>query len=407
MMWLNQSNFKLQTSNFKLISLTVLCIAACSGDDPNFIRIESGHFRSTITETGELQAVHHMTIAMPPFHWDYGRPKVTELAKEGLMVQKGDVIGQIETSGVTRALGQKQADLDIQRSDLAKMLVEHQTQIKQAEAEIQSVAAQLRMAQIGMEQVKFESPARQEIARIELEIAEIGLEKARKKVEATARIQEEDVRIQQAKIAQIQAAIRNAGRTLERFTLRAPADGMVEYRENRSTRNKVAVGDQFWPGQPILGLPDLSQMKVLTTVNETDVKKTHVGQSVSVRLDAFPKVAFNGTVTKISRISRTKEEKSLIKVFDIEVILEEADPILRPGMTVSGEFLVAELDDVLFVDPAGVHQDAGEYVVYIKDGAGLRRTPVMLGPRNPHAVVIRGPVQAGEQVALTPPQGEV
>lgn len=389
-----------------LLLFVVSSLVSCSGYDSNFASVESGRFVSTITETGELQAVNYVTVTMPPFHWDYGRPKVTALAKEGIDVTTGTVIGQIETAGVTRALGQKQADLEIQQADLAKMLVEHETQLNSGQAEILSAEAQLRVAQIGIQQVSFESDSKQEVKGLELRIAELGLAKSRAKVLALKQTQNEELQIQHARIAQIVSAINLAEITLERFTLKAPAAGMIEYRLNRSTKKKIAVGDQVWQGWPLLGLPDLRTMKVLTSVNEMDVKKAFVGQPVMVRLDAFPKLKFDGHITKISRVSRKLEDDSLIKVFDLEVSVHQSDPVLRPGMTVSCELIVAELEQALFVNPAGVHQEEDDFVVYLKEGSGVRRVPVSLGPRNTRGVVVRGGIQAGDLVALQPPAGE-
>jgi HlyD family secretion protein len=397
----------MKRSNITFLLVSVVpWLVACGGDESNFASVESGPFVSTITETGELQAVNYVTVTMPPFHWDYGRPKVTALAKEGIDVSTGEVIGQIETSGVTRALGQKQADLEIQQADLAKMLVEHETQLNSGQAEILSAEAQLRVAQIGIQQVSFESDSKQEVKKLELRIAELGLAKSQAKALAMKQTQNEELQIQHAKISQIVSAINLAEITLERFTLKAPAAGMIEYRMNRSTKKKIAVGDQVWQGWPLLGLPDLRTMKVLTNVNEMDVKKAFVGQPVLVRLDAFPKLKFDGHVTKISRVSRKMEDDSLIKVFDLEVSVHQSDPTLRPGMTVSCELIVAELDEALFVNPAGVHQEEDDFVVYLKEGSGVRRVPVSLGPRNTRGVVVRGGIQAGDLVALQPPAGE-
>lgn len=387
-------------------SIMILVLLSCSSGSSEYVSVESGVFRAVLAETGELQAVRHKLITMPPFNWEYGQPKLTELAKEGITVRKGEVVGQIETAGVTRALGQKRADLEIAKADLAKLMVEQQNEIKQAEAEIKSAESQLSLSQIGMERVKFESRAKKEVAELELESARMGLEKSRNKLKATERIHIEDLRIQRAKISQIESAIASAEFTIEMFTLRSPGDGMLEYRQNRRTRRKVAVGDQFWRGQPILGIPDLNQMKISSTVNENDRQKTHVGQYVAVRLDAFPKMTFKGTVNKISRVSRAEERGSQIKVFDVEIMVEGSHTVLKPGMTVRCEYLVADLDDALFVDPAGVHKERNEYVVYVKDGLGLRKVPVTLGPRNARAVVVQGDVKAGDEVATQPPEGK-
>ena len=207
------------------------------------------------------------------------------------------------------------------------------------------------------------------------------------------------MRIKEAKIQKIEADIQKAEETIERFTLRAPAPGLIEYRQNRRTRNKVAVGDQLYTGSAIIGLPDLSQMKVLTTVSETDIDKVFVGQRVSVRLDAFPKFVYEGKITEVSRISREKSRDDKNKVFDVEVLLDKSDKLLRPGMTVRCEFMVADLDDALFVDNDCIHREDGEYVVYVKKLVGLKRVPVKLGPRSAKGVVITGDIEAGAQVA--------
>ena len=58
-----------------------------------------------------------------------------------------------------------------------------------------------------------------------------------------------------------------------------------------------------------------------------------------VRLDALPKVAFDGKVTYIGKLCRQKERNSRQKVFDVEVEILKPDERLKPGMTVSCEFL--------------------------------------------------------------------
>ena len=392
-----------------VIVVAVALLVACGdyGDDKRFVRVERGKFRSTIAETGELQAVNYVTVFMPFFPWRYRRQEITQLAKEGTKVRKGEVIGQIGTSRVLRELVQQEAELEIAYADLAVLKAGQETEIKQLGADRRSSEAALRSAQIETERIRFESPSRREIAELGLRKAEISSNKIRRKSESTSRIHAEELKIRQRKITQTLSAIEAAERTVERFTVRAPSDGMIEYLRNRRTGKKIAVGDQLWWFRPLIGLPDLNQMKVITSVNETDISKVHVGQKTSVRLDAFPRIAFDGTVTKISKITRRKERKSKIKIFDVEVLLDKSDPILRPGMTVSCEFILAELDGALFVDHAGIHREDGESIVYVKDGSKLRRIPVTLGPRNTSSVVVHGKLHPGDRVAVVPRRKEV
>ena len=387
------------------MALGLALLAGCGGPEGLFFAVEQGAFRTTITETGELQAARYTIIVMPPFDWGYGQPKIKRLEKEGLQVERGDIVGEIETLGVEAALGKKKVDLAIAERELEKLKVEQRNQMAGLEAQLHSAEAGLRMVQMDTQRVAFESRNRRERARLQHRKAILSQRKVQQQIGVRSRVQAEDLLIQQAKITQILTAIKKAERTIERFTLRAPAAGMIEYRKNRRTDRKVAVGDQLWWGNPIIGLPDLSQMKVLTTINETDIDKARIDQRVSVRLDAFPKVAFGGSVTSISRISRRKDRDSKIKVFDVEVLLDTTDPILRPGMTVSCEFLVAEMDNALWVHPSCIHPEEQGYVVYVKKAFGLQTVPVELGPRNLAGVVVRGDLQAGDRVLAAPAQG--
>ncbi len=385
-------------NKFLQILLVLIFTNACDRNNENIFLVEKGTFRVTITETGELQAVNSKVITMPSFSWDYGRPKITALEKEGKIVTQGDIVGQIDTSGVVRHLGQKKADLEIAKADIQKLKVQHDSQKKQLLAGLATTEASLRMAEIDTQRVKFESESNKEVSRLKYKMAEIAFQKAQKKILHSQKIRAEELQIQQEKIKQIISAIKKAQRTIHNFTLRAPAEGLIVHRKKRWRGEKVRVGDQLWMGEPIIGLPDLSRMKVSTSVNETDIDKIKTDQKVSVRLDAFPKIAFEGKITKVGRTCRKKDKDSKIKVFDVEILLKDSNPILRPGMTVSCEILVAELEEALFVDNSCIHQEGENYYIRIKDGAGSREVKIKLGPRNNKSVVIQGEIKAGDKI---------
>lgn len=320
------------------LSMVVLFLA-CGGKNysERFQNIQQG---TSITETGTLQAVRYMGVAVPWAHYDYGLPQVSYLEKEGTIVKPGQVIARIETSGVLKVLNAKKPELAIAEAELNGLKVSHETALKKLDAELRSAGATLQQAYIDTQRVAYESSAKKDIARRELLKAVVALRKVQQKIESTHHVQEEELKIQLARISQINSAIETALRTLEQFTIRAPAEGMVEYLQNYRTRQKVRVGDQLYYGSPLIGLPDLRQIKVLTSVNETDIRKVYSGQKTIVRLDAFPKIPFNGVITAISQICHLKEEGKKIKVFDVEVLLSQTHRILKPGMTVSCEFLI-------------------------------------------------------------------
>ena len=102
----------------------------------------------------------------------------------------------------------------------------------------------------------------------------------------------------------------------------------------------LKVGDEIYSGNNMGNVPALKWMKVNTTISENDFQKIANGQQVIVRLDALPKVEFEGEVMYIGKLCRIKEKKSKQKVFDVEVKISKPDERLKPGMTVSCEYLL-------------------------------------------------------------------
>ena len=386
-------------------ALALIC--ACGGRDDQVSEVRRGSFQSLLRETGELRAVRYSVVTMPRYRYSYGKPKITQLEKEGLQVSRGDVIGQIETAGVVRERGQKEADLAIALADLNTLVVQHETKLGAIQARMQSARSALKLARIDAERVKFESEGQQRLKKLGMEKAALSLRKTELEMEATHIVQAEELKIQEAKITRIRNAIAQAERTVENFTLRAPGEGIVEYLTNRSTRAKVAVGDQPWWGTALIGLPDLSRMMVNTNVNETDIDKVAVGQRAIVQLDAYPKFVFEGSVTTVSRISRKKDKDSKSKVFDVEVLLDGSDSILKPGMTVSCDMVVADLTDVLFVDNACIRNEAAGHAVYVKGLMGKKRLQVRIGPRNDRETVVYGDLKEGDRLVVSGAGGEV
>ena len=212
--------------------------------------------------------------------------------------------------------------------------------MQQLEADLQSAEAALQLANIEMQRVQYESEAQKEITQYKLEIAQTELNRLETKLDQTRIIDAEAVLIQKAKVRQVRSSIDKANRAIEKFTIKAPSSGIVEHYRNRRSRNKIAVGEEFWPGDRLIGLPDLSKMKVQTSVVETDIAKVERGQAVVVRLDAYPKMRFEGKIDYVGITCYEKDHDSKIKIFDVEVLIDEQNPILRPGMTVSCEIFL-------------------------------------------------------------------
>ena len=76
---------------------------------------------------------------------------------------------------------------------------------------------------------------------------------------------------------------------LDKFTIKAPANGMVIYAREWNGSRKV-VGSTISAWDPVVAtLPDLRTMESVTFVNEIDIQKVRAGQVVECLSMPIPK----------------------------------------------------------------------------------------------------------------------
>jgi RND family efflux transporter MFP subunit len=379
----------------------MLILAGCSPEKrTRKYTIQQGDFQASITESGELQAVVARHIVMPFLGWRYGyQNKITGLAEHGKQVEEGDSVVALDPSGVMQYLVDRENRLEIEKATLEKAIVEHRIKAKQLLAELEQQEASYDMEKLELEKSQFDSEKNKQIQQLEFQKAEINLNKTRRSIEYNDKIAELDKRIQSTKVRQRENDTTDAHLALQRLVLRSPNDGILQIEYNRRTHQLYKTGDEVHPNRSLASIPDLRKMKVESTVNELDIDKVRLGQKVIVRLDAFPDLEFNGEVTYVGKLSRRKERGSSIKVFDLEVRVEENEnEVLKPGMTVSCEIIYAELKDVFYVSNECITRENGNYYIHRVHRGEVLKQEVDIGPRNNTHTIIRGDLRKGQEV---------
>ena len=381
---------------FLLVALLVTC---SSLKEFKRYEIKKGEFQASLNETGELHAVKSRIITIPYIGWKYGgRMKITELRDHGDDVAEGDSIAQIDQSGVMKVLAEKENTLEIERANLNKLYAEQKSRLKQLQTELASTKAALNMSKVQLEKHQFESSNKQVIKKLELERAEVEYDKVQQQLKLTDIVLENELKIQKLKIVQLEADLADAKEALAQLTVFSPLKGIMQLMENGRSGQMIKVGDELYQGEKFACVPDLSEMKVETTVNETDIAKIDLEQKVAVRLDAFPNRPFQGRIIEIGRLSYKKDEKSRTKIFDVIVLLDESDPVLKPGMTVRCEIQYAQLQNVLYVENDCILGKDGKYYLFMDNGGDCEKCCIRIGPRNNQFTVIYGEIHPGQKV---------
>ena len=211
-----------------------------------------------------------------------------------------------------------------------------------------------------------------------------------------------------SKHAELVARVELQSQNLERCEIKATVSGLVIYKQVffGSEKRKVQVGDQVWPNQPLIMLPDLSQMTVETQVRETDIYKVEKNQQVLISVDAYPELVLEGEVSFIGTLAQADEARRGGKYFTVTILVNKADPRLRPGMSARVELLVERLARALYVPLEAVFERGGKHYTYVMRGRSTEVQEVLVGSSNENHIVVEQGLEAGERVLLRDPNDE-
>jgi HlyD family secretion protein len=150
-----------------------------------------------------------------------------------------------------------------------------------------------------------------------------------------------DVDSATATIVQARATLDQAALNLGYTTIVSPIDGIVISR-NVDVGQTVAAALQA----PTLFTiaQDLTKMQVDTNVAEADVGKLREGMDVTFTVDAYPNRPFPGRVRQVRDAATTVQN---VVTYDAVIDFDNAQRLLKPGMTASVTFVYAERGDVL------------------------------------------------------------
>jgi len=385
-----------------IIAMVVLVVltASCSRDRQGSYTVMKGTFRQTFTETGELEAISAAPLVMPRISYEYGYEfKLIGLAEHGKMVKTGDTVIRIDPSSIQKFIITKGETLDSEKAAAKKQMVQMDNNIQELRAQLRTEQAMFDLKKLELERSRFETDNKRKIKDLEFKQATIRLNKVRRNLENTPALNGYDRKVQLIKIAQLEAELDGAREIIERLSITSPKDGLFQVGSSMFDYppKNIKVGDRVYTGSLIARIPDIFHMKVRTFVAETDITKISPGMKVIVRLDALPKVPFNGVITEISRVCTLRDKKKIFKVV-VEVV--ESDLRLKPGMTVSCEYICSEVEDALYIPNNCLLRENGKSYIFLKKGGSPKKTEVNAGPSNSHHTLIYGDFEPGQ--ALLP-----
>lgn len=150
------------------------------------------------------------------------------------------------------------------------------------------------------------------------------------------------------------SSLPNINETTEQVPVVAPSAGVVV---NRA----ITLGAVVEPGQEVYTITDLHTVWMMASVNEADIGKVHIGQSVRILTQAYPDQAFSG---KVLRLGTELDAKT--RTLQATIVIPNQEQKLRPAMFANAQVSQGQSRQSLFVPEDSVQDLNGGSIVFVR-----------------------------------------
>lgn len=326
---------------------------------------------------------------------------IQDIVPEGTMVQKGDYIAQLDRTEYSNTLNEAIQSLENMEANLEMAILDTAVSLSALRDDITNIKYQVREAQITLDESQFEPPATQRKAEINLNKQQRALEQAVKNYELKYALALADIVTARQKVHDAQEYINTLQDFLSKFTITAPASGIVMYKEEFDG-SKRKTGSSLNPFDLVVAtLPDLTSMLSEVYVNEIEVNKVKVGQQVVITVDALPNKVLNGTIKSVANVGEVLPNSD-VKMFEVVIRINGTDSEIRPEMTSWNKIIIKTVPDAIYIPLECVRASEDDIPFVVMKNK--TRQIVVLGDFNDKNVIIKDGLEPGNNIYIVPPE---
>ena len=280
------------------------------------------------------------------------RDLVATVTASGTIEPKTKVDVSADITGRIVRIGVKEGDWVEKGAFLIQIdPAQYEAAVKRGEALVASSQAAAVQAQASLDQAKRTWDRMDELARTSSTLVSAEQVEQSRTAWEVARANATSAR---AQVEQARASLQEGRDQLGKTRLVAPMTGRV-------TRLAVEEGEVAVPGTfsretaLLLTIADMSVVLAKVQVDETDVVRLALGDSVRVTIDAFPDSTFTGRVSLVANsatltATQTAGGSSDQAVdFDVEITLDHPPETIRPGLSSTARIITDTRKDALSV----------------------------------------------------------
>lgn len=204
-----------------------------------------------------------------------------------------------------------------------------------------------------------EAQADLEVARARMEITRAQTERSQELLEAGVITRQEhegrnlEFANARAELVKAETNMELAGQRMADVRIRAPLSGTILVRSVDRGQVISSASSNASGGTTLFTMAPLDRVQVRVRIPEGELGLMSPGLPVVVRPEAYPDRTFQGELLKVEPQAVTEQN---VVVFPVLIVLDNPGTLLRPGMNVSVEILVAEYPEALTIPSTAVLQ---------------------------------------------------
>jgi len=316
------------------------------------------------------------------------------LVDVGQRVTAGQLLFTLEAGDFEAQARQAQAALESAKANLTRTSDSSlSSQVIQAQAAVQQAQVQYNDARdvTARTQKLFDAgtATRQQLdtAQAHLSSAQIALDAAN---QSLALLQQkggpQSTGLASTQVDQAQAASDLAQSQLSNTRVLSPITGLIASRA-------VDPGELVSSAVPAIVVIDISTLDAETSVEEGVVDTVHVGEEVTVSVDAAD---VSGVAGVVRSVSPAADPRTL--AYTVKVRLDQPPEAVRPGMFARVSFPVDRRVDVLTIPNSAIQSESGVQYVYSVVNGVLRRVDIQTGLSDASLTEVLGGLSEGAMV---------
>jgi len=176
---------------------------------------------------------------------------------------------------------------------------------------------------------------------------------------------------------------------LDNATIKAPIQGTI-------VKRMIETGSLLMPGSPVAEIVDISRLKFIANVAESEAVLVHQGQKVNIASTLYPGITYQGKVVSVG----VKADEARRFPVEIELVNDLSHP-LKAGMFGTASFGIGMERNCLTIPRQSIIGSIKEPRVYVVEGNKAVIKDIRIGSADDQQVEVLAGLKEGELIVTS------